>query len=471
MVSIPDELKRTLRIYRAKTLKAFKFDMSVSHEPLGSALGNPSGSVRLASEELASVFNCDSCWITSMGSTTSNHVCMAYISRMYPGKPVLVTANPHLSLVNAAADFNVPLRFIPIEYDSNFELPIPPSSHTVKNFVEAFPEAVALIVISPTYEGLKVNEESITRTIREINPEMPIFFDNAWGWGLDTPIANGADVVVRSSHKMDGAWQGGGVLLAQKERISIDIMAQCVSARFSTSQSYPILASVEMCYGIWHRFSNMLIRCFSAWSTIIKEALSEKRIDVLDESKIERYLSDSQIASIDQRKITFSSRPITGFALSKALHRMACYIPEKAGIHTLTLITSLRALELDPTEVVKNITSCLEALKTEMLSGTLCGSTIPKKVTPPLSLNKWENLRVLEIHEAVKSMSKKIPFEAACGHVAAELITPYPPGIPLIVPGQRITEKELAYLGVLTDLDGEIVAEDPLLKKIRVIDA
>jgi len=466
---MPMALQEALEAYRANSVQAFRFDMSVSHEPLGSALGSPSGSVKSASEALSSIFGCDRSWITSMGSTTSNHVCMAYIGRMFPGKPVLVTANPHLSLVNSAVDFNVPLRFVPIEFEPAFELPVLPSAKLVKGCLGEFPDVAAIVVTSPTYEGLNADAESITHLVRQVHPNIPIFFDNAWGWGLDTPLAHGADVVVRSSHKMDGAWQGGGVLLAQEAHVDIDVLSQCVSARFSTSQSYPILASVEMCYGLWHHFGPTLSRCFSAWSDEIRTLLADAGIEVLDEDKISQFRDSGQVAFLDKRKITFSSKPKTGFELSEVIHETAHYIPEKAGISNVTLIASLKALSLDPTEVAENILKCIDAPFPEKTKDSNSPDRSPTNMMPPLCLNKWEELRVLEAHEAVRRETERVPLEEASDRIAAELITPYPPGIPIIIPGQRITDEGIEYIRLLCSLGGDVVAEDASMKEIRVV--
>ena len=88
-----------------------------------------------------------------------------------------------------------------------------------------------MFITSPTYEGLHANLDQIIQAVREIAPDMVVIVDNAWDWGLDSPLSQGADIAVRSSHKMDGACQGGAILLANKERLNTQLLEECITAR------------------------------------------------------------------------------------------------------------------------------------------------------------------------------------------------------------------------------------------------
>jgi arginine decarboxylase len=456
-VNISKSILNAFQKYHKELNKAFFNDMSVSYKNLGSALGNPTHAVKNVTNELAKIFKCDSVWITSLGSTTSNYVVLTYIRRKYHNKPILIMANPHISTINAAIDLNIPIRFVPIDFNERFEAIIPSSAERILNYLKKY-NVACIIVTSPTYEGIEANIKKIVALIREFNDKIPIIIDNAWGWGLKTPIIEGADIVVRSSHKMDGALQGASVILAKKERIDLELFSECVNARFSTSQSYPILGSIEYIYkGIWAKYESKLTKYFLEWSNGLKEDLKKAGIEVLENESLKEYFKKGQIVSLDPRKITIKVKG-NGFKIYEKLQERYGIIPEKSGIKTLTFIVTTKVLLQDTREVSEKIIKCLNNEK-----------DFKNNLNIPLPLNNWDRLRKLESYEAVASKTKIVPLEKAIGKISAETIAVYPPGIPLIIPGQIIQKDVIDYLKSIFSIGGEIISRDPNIKTIRVV--
>ena len=454
-VNISKSILNEFQKYREELNKAFFNDMSVSYKNLGSALGNPTHAIKNVTNELAKIFKCDRVWITSLGTTTSNHVVLTYIKRKYQNKNVLIMGNPHISIVNAAIDLNTKIRFVPIDFNEYFEIIIPSSAERILNYLEKY-NAACVIVTSPTYEGIEANIKKIVTLIREFNEKIPIIIDNAWGWGLKTPIIEGADIVVRSSHKMDGALQGASIILARKERVDLELFSECVNARFSTSQSYPILGSIEYIYKIWAKYESKLTKYFLEWSNGLKEDLKKAGIEVLDFQNLKEYFEKGQIFSIDPRKITIRVKG-NGFKIYEKLQNCGI-IPEKSGIKTLTFIVTAKVLIQDTKEVSEKIIKCLNNEK-----------DFKNNLNIPLPLNNWDRLRKLEPHKAVTSKTKIIPIEKAIGKISAEVICVYPPGIPLIIPGQIIQKDVVKYIKFISSIGGEIISRDPNIKTIRVV--
>ena len=434
--------------------------MSVSYSPLGSALGNPSGAVRSACQDVARVFGVEECWFTSMGSTILNHVVITYARRKHHGKPVIATANPHKSLVDAAADFEVPLRFIPVGFDPTFEATIPPTAQKVADAITKYPNAAALIITSPTYEGLEANVHSIVQEARHARPNLPVFVDNAWGSGLESPLLQGADVALRSSHKMDGAWQGAAVMLVNGERVDRDLLRECVSARLSSSQSYPILCSIEQIYQLWLEYGDEFRSILEEWGEALRHELAQRGVKVLDQQHCAPWIAGNSITSLDALKITVATGFANGYEVSRKLQRSGI-IPEKAGPRTITLIVTARLLSTDPIHFADAICDSIEA----------AGMSLNHPLGVPLPLNQWDHLRSLEMHEAFYRGTSKVPLEEAPGKVAAEVLVPYPPGIPTIIPGQLLLRDVIEYVRWLKDLGGEVMSGDRDLRTVRVVES
>ena len=133
-------------------------------------------------------------------------------------------------------------------------------------------------------------------------------------------------------------------------------------------------------------------------------------------------------------------------------------IPEKSGIRTLTIICTGKELFTDPSSPAEAIAVYIDRLARNA-----------PEISIPLPLNKREELRVYESHEAVIKRYTYVPIEEASDYASASIVVPYPPGIPSIIPGQKIEADVVRYLLDLLDIGGEIISSDRLLQTIRVV--
>ena len=443
------------RKYWDSITKAVLCDSSVSQAELGDALGYPTGAIRNACDKIAKYFRAKCVFMGSSGTTTFNAVFMTYVRRKYPGKLVLMSANPHKSVIDPAVDLFIPIRFIPIDYDQYFEAPIPPSPETVLSYVEQY-EAPVVMITTPTYEGIKAKMDKIYNMIKKKYPDTVLYVDNAWGWGFDVPQS---DIFVRSTHKMDGGLNSSSILVIKEDEcLDMNLLRECVTARLTTSPSYPILLSIEAVYDIWANYKSFG-KTLISWATEFKKEIEKHGIG---EILSEKYIKDNyrkNISELDPRKIHIRLDKGTGFELSQKLQDLEIpIIPEKSGIRTITFIATARALYFDPAEIAYQIAKCYENLKKR--------DDLP---TLPLTLNRYEELRRLEVYEVFHYGTRLIKSELAEGKISASVITPYPPGIPLIIPGMLIENDALQYLHTILKLGGEIVGCDPKLDVLRVV--
>src|SRR3982750_2133925 len=118
------------------------------------------------------------------GSSGSNWVVLRMLAMERPDAMVLVARNIHHSMMNAIKAFNLNFRFLPAPYDARFEALLPPSVEDVMSALDRYPEALAVIYTSPTYEGLAGNTEAIAAAVHERCESCLVFVDEAWGGHL-----------------------------------------------------------------------------------------------------------------------------------------------------------------------------------------------------------------------------------------------------------------------------------------------
>jgi arginine decarboxylase len=170
------------------------------------------------------------------------------------------------------------------------------------------------------------------------------------------------------------------------------------------------------------------------------------------------------VAGCDKVKTTvaLTAYDISGFAVSEALVERGIVV-EKAGVNTLTFITTFQLEEAA-------IEATLRALG-EILAGRELAPDAPKRM-PDNPFRAIDDRPVMHPYHArryAKSIGQEVPLDQAVGRVAAEAVEVYPPGIPVILEGFRVSEDAVRYLREARDLGGAVVARDTSLATLRVL--
>ena len=186
------------------------------------------------------------------GSTGSNFVVLRMLALERPDALVLVARNCHHSVVNAIKGYGLDFRFLPTPYDAEFEAVLPPSAAEATAALRRYPEALAVVYTSPTYEGLCADTRAIAACVHEASSHAMVFVDEAWGWHLhfhpalpQSAMDAGADVAVQSTHKLAGGLQQTGLIHWREARVDSELMEEAFREYVTTSPSYHLLASAD----------------------------------------------------------------------------------------------------------------------------------------------------------------------------------------------------------------------------------
>jgi lysine decarboxylase len=406
------------------------------------------------------------------GSSGSNWVVLRALALERRDALLLVARNIHHSVINAIKAFGLDFRFLPAPYEPRFEALLPPSVAAVAEGLRRYPDALAVLYTSPTYEGLAAHTAAIARTVHAASAEAMVIVDEAWGGHLhfhpDLPpsaMESGADICVQSTHKLAGGLQQTGLIHWREGRVDSELLEEAYREYVTTSPSYHLLASADAA-----------VRTLAAdGEEALTEAITRTRelkgrlrdalpdLDHLDDPAWIASVGD-HAAACDLVKTTvgLSRYALSGWEVAEALVERGIVI-EKAGTHTITLITTF---QLGADAVADTVHALHEVLRGQLLPG---GAREPLTGDPFAAIDDRPVMHPYSARRYAKAIGQEVPLRAAVGRVAAEEIEVYPPGIPIVLEGFRVGADAVEYLLEARDKGGSIVARDTSLETLRVL--
>lgn len=351
----------------------------------------------------------DHCQFLTGGSTMGLHTGLALLAQ--PGSTVLVDRGCHRSVFHAMALLDLHPVYLERPWRSGENLTGPFTPEQVANTLKNHPEIKTVCITSPTYSGVLSDIPAIAREIHAHGGRLLV--DGAHGAHLPflgVDAFGEADCVVVSAHKTLPAM--GQTALLFTRGLEPDRVRRMAAVYGTSSPSYPMMASLDLAR------------------------------DWLEGEGRDAYLRTSQRVAQLREKFP-SLRPGPGFALdpcrftlkvqdgpafARALEERGIYPEMEDGGHVVFICTACHR-----EEDFNRLEAALEELKDGL------GDCLPLSA-PPLP----EQVRTPR--EALFAPTETLPLEACAGRIAAAPLAPYPPGVPVVAPGERIGKKELSYL-------------------------
>ena len=406
------------------------------------------------------------------GTSGSNWIVLRMLALERQDALVLVARNIHHSVMNGLKAFGLDFRFLPTPYEPRFEALLPPSVDEILAGLKRYPEAVAVLYTSPTYEGLAANTRAIADAVHAASPETMLIVDEAWGGHLHfhpelplSAMAAGADVAVQSTHKLAGGLQQTGLIHWREARVDSELMEEAYREYVTTSPSYHLLASADAAVRTLAAHGTEALGTAIARTRELKAGLRERLpdLDFLDDPRWLEEVAD-HAAGVDLTKTTLglARYRLSGYEVAEALVARDIVI-EKAGVNTLTLITTF---QLAPAAVQETLTAFTDVLAGEVRPG---GERRDPPANPFRAIDDRPLMHPYAARRDSKTIGREVPLREAIGHVAAESVEVYPPGVPLILEGFRVSADAVEYLLSALGQGGSIVARDTSLSTLRVL--
>jgi arginine decarboxylase len=404
----------------------------------------------------AQTFGATETWFLANGSTSGIQAAM--LATVGEGDRIIVPRNAHRCVIAGLILSGAMPIFVSPQLDDTWQLPTGIDPQAIAHCL-ATHTPKAILLVSPTYHGLCSDVEAIAALAHQ--QEIPLLIDEAHGAhfafhpDLPTPaIASGADLAVQSIHKTLGALTQAAMLhLGNTDRLCRDRLRASLSLTQSSSPSYLLLASLDAARQQMaidgHRLMTQTLE-LADWAT---DAIARiPGLQVLTDGLTGVHQRDRTRLTIDVRKLG-----LTGFHADEILYNWGI-TAELPSLHHLTFIISLGNTRDD----IQHLIDGLQALAEQ-----------PRSHLPPIAnlVLPTASHPVLTPRQAFFSPRRSVPIADAIGQPSAELICPYPPGIPLVLPGEPITEDAIAYLQRIQSLGGIITGNaDPTLQQLSIVE-
>jgi arginine decarboxylase len=407
-------------------------------------------------------------WFLTNGATQGNHALCLALAQL--GADVVLQRNAHTSLIDGLVLSGGMPHFAAPAYDDELGMahgvtPDTLAATLARASGRGGRDAIrAAFVVSPTYYGLCADVEGLARVAHGAGAALVV--DQAWGphFGFhpDLPrsaLALGADAVLTSTHKIVGSLTQSAMLhIAHGARIDVDALARAVRLVRSTSPSSLLLGSLDGARRQLAVHGEALLHATLAAVTATRAKLATIPGIALIGPEL---VGTPGVADWDPLRIVLDVRATgrSGYDVASALRDAYDVQPELATQATVVLVIGLAeradALEHmagDVDEVVKRIAR----------SGTT--EAVVR------GADALDSQIVVSPREAFLGASERMAVADAVGRVSCESIAGYPPGIPALLPGERVTAETIAYLHRIVAAGARLHgAADPTLETINVL--
>jgi arginine decarboxylase len=429
-------------------------DVGVPHTPLARAR-----------EMAADAWGARCTWFLSNGATQGNHaICLALAGL---GNEVVVQRNVHASTIDGLVLAGLRPTWVSPELNPELGIAHCLTPETLDITLADAPGAVAAMVVSPTYYGAVADIRGLARVAHSWG--VPLIVDEAWGSHFpfhealpEHALASGADLVLSGTHKVAGSLAQSAMLHLGHgvgERIDERALDRALTLVSSTSPSSLLLGSLDAARrNAMISGRDLIDEAIGAVSGARKAIRELPGLDVLDE-RMERHAG---VHAYDPLRLAIDVRGsgATGYELAAVLREGNDINLEVSGEHMLVAVFGMaEQVEKSCTRLVSALSEASRQINDRVRSRKR--QALPR---PP----RWGPLAMTP-REAFLGAQEIVPIEGALGRVAAESLAVYPPGIPNVVPGERLTAETLSYIRRTLEHGGAVRGlGDPTLRTILV---
>ncbi|NET85344.1 MAG: aminotransferase class I/II-fold pyridoxal phosphate-dependent enzyme [Moorea sp. SIO1F2] len=421
----------------------------------------PEGVIQEAQDLAAAAFGASKTWFLVNGSTCG--VMAAIVATCYTGDKILLPRNIHQSAIAGLVLCGAIPIFINPEYDPSTDLVYSITPSAVNQALSEHPDTKAVMMVYPTYQGICGDIKAIAKIVHQHN--IPLLVDEAHGphfaFHPDLPLdalSAGADLTVQSTHKVLGAMTQASMLHIQGNRIDAQRLSKALQLVQSTSPSYLLLASLDAAR---QQMALHGERLMSRTLQLAQDARS--KISLLPGLSVLEPIKPLKFQALDPTRLTVrvTELGLSGFEADEILDQQLGVTAELPTLHHLTFIISLGNTETDIQQLVQAFTKLAQ-------NHDNSSTEQPAFCNLPSATCNLQPL--LSPREAFFAPTETLPVTETINRISAELICPYPPGIPALMPGEQIKSNTIEYLQKILSLGGSITGcSDPSLQTLNVI--
>jgi arginine decarboxylase len=413
----------------------------------------------------AAAWGAERTWFLINGATQGNHaVCVALA---HSGERVVVQRNVHSSTIDGLVLSGLRPTFVAPEVDPDLGVAHCVTPAALDRALDETPGATGAIVVTPTYFGAVADVESLAAVAH--GHGVPLVVDEAWGahlaFGASLPrhaLDCGADLVVSSTHKIIGSFTQSAMLhLGHGARLDDHVVDRAITLLESTSPSSLLSGSLDAARAFAAGQGAQLLERTVAALAGAREAIARiPGLVALDE----RLAGRPGVHAYDPLRLVVDVRGAgaSGYRLAELMRERDVY-PELAGENVIVAVFGMGETGAEHAErLVDALEQAVATLPrgAERAAGRQPDGAAPMPVWGPLEMTP---------REAFLGAQEEVPIEAAVGRIAAEALAAYPPGIPNVLPGERLSAETWEYVRAILAHGGTLRgASDRTLRTARV---
>lgn len=411
---------------------------------------------------MADAVGADSAFFSTCGSSLSVKAAMLAVAG-HAGGELLLGRDSHKSIVAGLVFSGLQPRWITPRWDAATHMSHPPSPAQVRQAWERHPDAAGALIVSPSPYGTCADLEAIAEVCHARGK--PLLVDEAWGahlpfhddlptWAMDA----GADVCVVSVHKMGAGFEQGSVFHVQGDLVDQDQLSKCADLLMTTSPNVMVYAALDG----WRR---QMVECGHELFTEALQVAARTRAAIDDITGL--HVLDEELLGVQashdldrlQVLVDVSDLDVTGYQVADWL-REQWRLDVGLSDHRRILATLSFA---DDDTTTGRLINALSHIRE-------AAADFPR--SPAIDLPAPDELELETVQlprDAFFAATEVVDVEHAVGRIAAEQITPYPPGIPAVIPGERLNAAVFDYLRSGSAAGMTLPdATDPTMKGVRV---
>lgn len=423
-------------------------------------LHQPRGIIKKAQELASEAFGADHTFFSVQG--TSGAIMTMIMAVCGPGEKIIVPRNVHKSVMSAIVFAGATPIFIHPEIDPLLGISHGITTDSVERALEQHPDAKGVFVINPTYFGIAADLKKIVKIAHSYN--VPVLVDEAHGVHIhfhdDLPLSAmqaGADMAATSVHKLGSSLTQSSILNVNEGLVSSKRVHTILSMLTTTSTSYLLLASLDVARKRLVTEGKELLDEVIRLAQQMREQIN--RIDGLY-CVGEEIVGTKATFDYDPTKLIISVKElgITGFDVEKWLREQFNIEVELSDLYNILCIVTPGDTETEADALINALT--ILAKESQRYVDQVTVEVLLPDI-PLLSVSP---------RDAFYSETEVVLFEDSAGRVSAEFVMVYPPGIPIFIPGEIITEENLTYIKKNIEVGLPVQGpEDEEMKYLRVL--
>lgn len=421
-------------------------------------LFQPEGPLKEAMDLAAQLYGAGRTFFSINGTTACVEAMI--LATCHDGDEIIIPREAHKSVLGGIVLSGAVPVYMKSHFADDEQVSLGPSLTDLKEAVDAHPLAKAVVLTYPTYDGICVPLREMAAYAHEHG--MYVLVDEAHGAHLhfsrELPrdaLACGADCVAQSTHKLVGSLTQTSMLHCRKGFPETEAVARAMHLVQSTSPHYWFLASLDSArQQLAEEGPQRVERALRLAQTLRQELNELPGIYSFDWDIVEKY---PQLSDFDETKVTidFSGMGLNGVQAEKLLRKHQIEVELTAGNHVLALIT----IGDDEATIQRLFDACEDISLNYTPRGALVTSRDLALPDPVVAVTP---------RQAYWARREAVPLAKAVGRIAAETVTFYPPGIPVLSPGEEVTPEVLVY--IQTMMENKYKPNGPADPRLRTLE-